>query len=121
MKVTAANVRRLIRKWHALLGLEPQWQFEVRIHATESDCPEDMRDAEAAISANDGYFHAVLVINSFNVDNLELAIVHELTHIVLWELSEIALAAYGDKFEGRARAAFEAATERISRALVARR
>ncbi len=121
MKVTTANVRKLVKKWSARLGLEPQWKFDIRVNATESECPEDMRDAEAAISCNDGYFHAVLVVNAFNVEDLDLAVCHEICHITLWPLSEIALAAYGERFEGRARAAFEAATERISRALVARR
>ncbi len=121
MKVTAANVRKLIKKWRDRLGIAPQYKFDLRINKTESECPEELRDCEAAITCNDGYFYAAIVVNAFNVKDLELAIVHELTHVVLHELSEIAIAAYGDKFEGRARAAFEAATERISRALVARR
>jgi hypothetical protein len=95
----------------------------IRIHhAVEDEADEDHRGDEAYVEIVDGYDHVQLTINAFRIPEggLELTVAHEITHLALRELEQLASAGAGKRMGHFVDAAVERATERISRALVKR-
>lgn len=123
MKCTEQNVRRLIDKYFNRLLLSGLWDISIKIHHTvEEEADEDHRGDEAYVEITDGYDHVRLTLNAFRIPDggLELTIAHEMTHLALRELEQLASAGAGKKMAPIVDAAVERATERISRALVKR-
>ena len=118
--ITELKVSRLVQKWFRRLMLSDLWTITVKINHAAEDCAEEDHDKEAFVVISDGYDHADMVINAFNVPSggLELAVAHEMVHLALRELAMLAEASAGKKLSAIVEAATERATERISRALV---
>jgi hypothetical protein len=123
VKITEARVKQLIDKWFNRLLLSGLWDISIKIHHTvEEEADEDHRGDEAYVEITDGYDHVRLTLNAFRIPDggLELTIAHEMTHLALRELEQLASAGAGKKMAPIVDAAVERATERISRALVKR-
>lgn len=121
MKVTEQAVKRLVDKWFNRLLLSGLWDIAIKIHHTvEEETDEDHRGDEAYVEITDGYDHVRLTLNAFRIPDggLELAICHEILHLALRELEQLASVGAGKKMAPIVDAAVERATERISRALV---
>lgn len=121
--ITEAAVNRLVQKWFRRLLLSDLWVITVKIHRDADECPEEHRDDEAYITITDGYDQAALTINAFRVPEggLELAVAHEMSHLVLRELEMLAEAGAGKRMAAVVEAAVERATERFSRAMTGRK
>ncbi len=121
MKITEVQVKRLLDKWSNRLLLSGLWDIAIKIHNTvEEETDEEHRGDEAYVEITDGYDHVTLTLNAFRIPDggLELTIAHEMTHLALRELEQLAAAGAGKKMSAFVDAAVERATERISRALV---
>jgi hypothetical protein len=124
MKIDEKTVKRLIDKWFNRLLLSGLWDITIAIHNTvEEEADEDHRGDEAYVEITDGYDHVKLTLNAFRIPDggLELTIAHEMTHLALRELEQLATAGAGKKLSRFVDAAVERATERLSRAMVAKR
>lgn len=124
MKVTEARVKSLVEKWFRRLMLSDLWTLTIKIHhAVEDEPDEEHRGDEAYVEITDGYDHVTLTLNAFRIPEggLELTICHEILHLALRELEQLASAGAGKKMAPIVDAAVERATERISRAFVEKR
>lgn len=123
MKVTPAMVRRSVKKWRKRLAIAPKWTINFAINERENDEDEENRDCIARIEVEGGYFSALLVVNAWQVESLEeldAALCHEVTHIVLHPLFNTVRCALGDKFDSVGREMVEQACELITHALTSK-
>lgn len=119
-KVDTKSVAALLKEWRPILGIGSEWTIRVQIYDDDQHWPYD--DCVAFIQPSPGYFQASMSLNAGRIekdsDSLEHTVVHELCHITLCTLSEIAREALGEKHDGTYREIMESTTERITRALL---
>jgi len=123
VKVTESNIRRILKKWRPRLGLGAQWTIEVRLY-TDSNWPKKYTGSVACIDVQPGYSQATLRCNTDALERdgntLEYNILHELNHVHLWRLRQIAIDALGESQKWLAEDLTEEATETATRALLAK-
>ncbi len=86
MKITVATVRKLIRKWSAVLSLDPYWTVRIKINDDEDSTEESFSSATAYVGINPRSWQADMTVNAWNIDSaeeLEESVVHELLHVLL--------------------------------------
>ena len=124
MKVTEQTIRKVLKRWRPLLGLDDRWVIEVRMYTREG-WPKRWRGSVARVEPSPGYFSAVLHCNTDALENdgdsLEHNLLHELAHVPLWRMSMICRDALGDEQEALWTDLMEEAVETFTRALLARR
>lgn len=121
MKVTKQIVSRLLSKWRRLMDIDHKWEIAINVYASEEDTPEKFRDSEAWIDTVEDVFYATLNVNAWQINSaeqLDQAICHETTHIVMGHLESIMLSAFGAQFTTFGTTILEQAIEHISRAMV---
>ena len=103
------------------MDIDHKWEIEIVVYANEEDTPEKFRDSEAWISTVEDVFYATLNVNAWQIDSaeqLDQAICHETTHIVMGPLESIMLSAFGAQFTTFGTTILEQTIEHVSRAMV---
>lgn len=120
MKITVADVRRLVRQWSAVLGLSNLWDISIQVNDTEADAkPEYAKDA-GVIDPEFGNYQALLIINAWQPEaqkNLDGLVAHELAHLVLYPI-ETALEDALPGIKGTRHVLVEQAVEAIGQSLM---
>ena len=122
MKVNRRDVFALIRKWRKILGIGHELKLDVSVH--DGPCTDDSGEhleQLARTRANTGYHTAEVEFFLQHIDDvreLEEIVVHELTHVVTWDASEVVRAACGTKLEDMGLSITEGMVVKLSRALI---
>jgi hypothetical protein len=114
------EARRLVKKWRRVLGIGTDWNIGVRV-LEEPEGDGDKNGAQAYITTEPGYFFANMTINAWRIGDsaeLEHAVVHELTHVLVEPVRTIARGAMGEALVAVADENIEALCERVARALL---
>lgn len=123
MKATESAIRSILARWRPRLKLDDRWTIEVRMY-TDVTWPEKWKGSVAAIDVLPGYFLAVIHCNADALardsDTLERNILHELNHIPLARLRQIAIGALGENQEWLAEDLTEEATEIFTMAMLSK-
>src|SRR5579884_2912378 len=121
MKLTQTQVRRTLNKWRKRLSIDPKWDIDIAINATEGDTDEDNRDCYGHIQTVQANYTALLTVNAWKIDTkeeLENTICHETVHLIVDPVWTALMCAFGDRFEEMGRNMLEQVVEQFTRALV---
>ena len=122
MKVSRRDVFVLIRKWRKILGIGSEWKLDVSV--MDEPCSDEGPGNLAQLArtrANTGYHTAEIEFFLAHIEDareLEEIVVHELTHVVTWDASEVVTAACGKKLEDMGLSITEGMVVKLSRALI---
>ena len=118
LDITPARVQKIVRRWLREFGMDRMWDLGVRVHRSDAAVPEEYRDALAYAFVRDGTFLGTIDVCAHNftaTTSLEEVVAHEVTHVLLWRLQEIAKAAAGERLHPVVDAEVESVVETLSR------
>jgi hypothetical protein len=102
MRLVESEIRKRLRYWRGVLGIEERWQIHVYVVPSADRMPEGCDESTEACINVTPYWSATLTINESLVgeSDLDAVVVHELLHVLFRPLEILAGKAEIAEWEG---------------------